>query len=70
MTSAAAVDEFKEALNAVVALKKFTETGHIFTTTKVNMNDAQSAEYAISVVKHIYKSCVIVQYGIKNTLDD
>lgn len=34
------------------------------------MNDASSAEYAISVVKYVYKEATIVQYGIRNTLDD
>lgn len=73
VTAAAAVnaaDEYSEALKEVAALQKFTETGHVFTTTKVNVNDAASAEYAISVVKHVYSSCVIVQYGVRNTLDD
>lgn len=63
-------DEFIEALKQVSALQKFVESGLIFSTTKVNVNDAASAEYAISVVKHVYPACVIVQYGVRNTLDD
>jgi hypothetical protein len=32
-------DEFAEAMNSVPALAKFTETGHVFTTPKQNVND-------------------------------
>lgn len=53
-------DEFMESLKQVAALQKFVESGLIFSTTKVNVNDAASAEYAISVVKHVYPACVIV----------
>lgn len=42
----------------------------MFRSVKQSLNDASSAEYAISVMKHIYKDCVIVQYGIRNTLED
>ena len=54
------VDEFNESIKVVVALQKFIETGHVFTTNKINLNDASSAEYVISVVKHVYKGWVIV----------
>ena len=33
------------------------------------MND-QSAEYAVSTMKHFYDKYIIVQYGIRNTLED
>lgn len=29
-----------------------------------------TAEYVVSTVKHFYDQLIIVQYGIKNTLDD
>lgn len=54
------IDEFNESLKSVAALQKFIETGHIFTTNKVNLNDPSSAEYIISVVKHVYKGWVII----------
>lgn len=63
-------DEFTEALNQVPALKKFTDSGHLYTTSKSNVNDQASAEYAIQVVKHLYQGFVILQYAIKNTLED
>ena len=33
------------------------------------VNDS-TAEYVVSTVKHFYDKIIIVQYGIKNTLDD
>lgn len=33
------------------------------------INDS-TAEYVVSTMKHFYDKYVIVQYGIKNTLDD
>ena len=33
------------------------------------MNDS-SAEYVVSTMKHFYDKYIIVQYGIKNTLED
>ena len=33
------------------------------------VNDS-TAEYVVSTVKHFYDQIIIVQYGIKNTLDD
>ena len=33
------------------------------------INDT-SAEYVCSTVKHFYEGLVVVQYGIKNTMDD
>lgn len=33
------------------------------------INDS-TAEYVVSTIKHFYDQLVIVQYGIKNTLDD
>lgn len=34
------------------------------------MNDGATAEYAVQVVKYVYQPCVIVQYGVRNTIDD
>lgn len=45
---------------SVPALAKFTETGHIFTTCKQNVNDQSSSEYAIQVVKQVYQNFVIL----------
>jgi coatomer protein complex subunit gamma len=63
-------DEFQDALMEVNALKQFTETGLVYKTSRQNLNDVQTAEYAVQTVKYVYKPCVIVQYGVKNTLDD
>jgi len=41
----------------------------MFSSTVTPANDS-SAEYVISVRKHFYDKFVIVQYGIKNTLED
>lgn len=57
-------------MSGVSALSKFTETGHIFTTPKQNVNDQTSSEYTIQVAKHLYQNFVILQYAIKNTLED
>lgn len=40
-----------------------------YTSAVRPINDS-TAEYVVSTVKHFYEELVIVQYGIKNTLDD
>jgi hypothetical protein len=47
-------------MKQVDALKSFIDSGLVYTTAKANLNDASSAEYAISVVKYVYRSAVIV----------
>ena len=42
-------------MKKVEALSQFTESGHVYTIPKANLNDGASAEYAISVVKYVYK---------------
>jgi hypothetical protein len=54
----------------VEALKKFTGLDLMFQTPRQNLNDGATAEYAVQVVKFIYQPCVIVQFGVRNTLDD
>ena len=53
-------DEYLESMKKVEALTQFTESGHVYTIPKANLNDGASAEYAISVVKYVYKEAVIV----------
>lgn len=42
---------------------------HQFSSGVSAVNDS-SAEYVVSTMKHFYDSYIIVQYGIKNTLED
>ena len=39
-------------------------------TSMVRPINDSSAEYVVSTAKHFYETIIIVQYGIKNTLDD
>ena len=42
---------------------------HQFSSGVSAVNDS-SAEYVVSTMKHFYDKYIIVQYGIKNTLED
>ncbi len=58
------------ALESVDALNQMTDGMHRQYSSVVRpINDATS-EYVVSTVKHFYEQLVIVQYGIKNTLED
>lgn len=67
---ASKTDDFLEALLQVEALENFTKSGLQYQTPRQNLNDLSSAEYAVQAVKYVYPQCVIVQLGVKNTLED
>ena len=58
------------ALNNVEALNTMTSGMHRQYTSMVRPINDSSAEYVVSTAKHFYETIIIVQYGIKNTLDD
>ena len=53
-----------EAIQSLLA-----DARHQFSSSVSPVNDS-SAEYVVSVMKHFYDKYIIVQYGIKNTLED
>lgn len=42
---------------------------HQFSSSVGQLNES-TAEYVISVKKHFYDKYIVIQYGIKNTLED
>ena len=58
------------ALENVDALLQMISGMHKQYSSAVRPLNDQTAEYVVSTVKHFYEQLVIVQYGIKNTLDD
>ena len=63
-------DVFKSALDEVDALSQMTAGMTLQYSSKVSPVNDSTAEYVVSTVKHFYDQIIIVQYGIKNTLDD
>ena len=63
-------DVFKAALANVDALQEMTEGKHLQYSSMVRPVNDSTAEYVVSTVKHFYDELIIVQYGIKNTLND
>ena len=63
-------DVFMSALLNVEALQTMINGKPCQYTSAVRPINDSTAEYVVSTVKHFYEELVIVQYGIKNTLDD
>lgn len=63
-------EKFMDAMKEVDAIQQLVESArHMFSSSVIQQNDS-SSEYVISTVKHFYDKYVILQYGIKNTLED
>jgi hypothetical protein len=63
-------DVFDESIKLVDAVQSFVSNAvHQFSSQIQKINDTD-AEYVINVKKHFYDKYIIVQYGIKNTLED
>lgn len=63
-------DNFDLALKEVSAFSTFLGSSkHQFSSGVSQLNDS-TAEYLVSVKKHFYDKYIVVQYGIKNTLED
>lgn len=63
-------DAFDLAMKEVSAIAEFLKNAkHQFSSQVVQINEG-TAEYIVSVKKHFYDKFIIVQYGIKNTLED
>lgn len=58
------------ALEGVEALQQMTAGMHKQYSSQVRPINDTTAEYVVSTVKHFYDGLVIIQYGIKNTMDD
>ena len=63
-------DVFKSAIEDVEALQQLTQGKNLQYSSTVRPINDSTAEYVVSTMKHFYDELVIVQYGIKNTLDD
>lgn len=63
-------DVFRASMKSCEALQSLlTGTNHQFSSRVAPLNDS-SAEYVISTMKHFYDTLVVIQFGIKNTLED
>ena len=57
-------------MKMVEAIQGLTaDARHQFSSSVTQLNDS-SAEYVIQTMKHFYDKYIIVQYGIRNTIDD
>jgi len=63
-------DRFFEAMKQEESLQEVLDGAtHIFSSQISNLNDS-NAEYVVSTVKHFFDNYIVVQYGIKNTIED
>ena len=63
-------DAFDLAMKEVSAIAEFIKNAkHQFSSQVIQINEG-TAEYIVSVKKHFYDKFIIVQYGVKNTLED
>eukprot|EP00759_Apiculatamorpha_spiralis_P021755 PhF_6_TR26327/c0_g1_i1/m.37857/K17267/COPG; coatomer subunit gamma len=51
-------------------IPQFKGLGEPFRTSEPTMLTEADTEYVVKVVKHVYPSCVILQYAVTNTLED
>jgi len=63
-------DVYTSSLEKVEALKQLTADMHKQYSSVVRPINDTTSEYVVSTVKHFYERLVIIQYGIKNTMDD
>ncbi|KAF7535956.1 hypothetical protein G7054_g4957 [Neopestalotiopsis clavispora] len=66
-TAAAAQQKYSQELLAIPELKEF---GAVLKSSPVVELTEAETEYVVSVVKHLFKEHVVLQYEVKNTLPD
>lgn len=66
-TAAAAQQKYSQELLAIPELKEF---GAVLKSSPVVELTEAETEYVVSVVKHLFKEYVVLQYEVKNTLPD
>ncbi|KAI0020643.1 adaptin N terminal region-domain-containing protein [Xylariomycetidae sp. FL0641] len=66
-TAAAAAQKYAQELMAIPEMKEFGSV--LKSSAVVELTEAET-EYVVTVVKHIFKEHIVLQYEVKNTLPD
>lgn len=66
-TASAAAQKYQDSL---LKIPEFTSYGSVLKSSAVVELTESETEYVVSVVKHIFKEHIVLQYEVKNTLPD
>lgn len=57
-------------MSVVQTIQQITGGQKFLFRSPITQVNESSSEYVVSTMKHHYDNCVVIQYGIKNTLED